>query len=207
MINNELYNYNDLIWMNGYEIWPMIKFNIPGDGHCLFHALLLAFFNPYKTGLLNNKKITKMQIIHNLRSELAIKLEQPIRGTNKKPYDLLSNGNLNNFAENVPEFSLSYMKTQLKSNNHIGYGYLEFIANQINKDIYILNGITKDIYVSDESSLLIKGRNSIVLYYEYNHYELIGIKNNDSNITHFLYTHPFIQFLKKRIIAQLTKKL
>lgn len=194
-----------IIVLPGFEQYKIIKYNILADGHCLFHAIATAFYIPYETGLLNNNVITKLQIVVTMRHELSIKLSQYVNGKNgPRYYDLLSNGYITTFAESVPEYTMTYMKLQLNSCNHIGYGYIEFIGNQINKDIYIIDGNTKKLYVSDDTNLIIKKRNSIVLYYHNNHYELIGILNeNNQEITHFRHTHPFIQELYKTFVKKL----
>jgi hypothetical protein len=183
--------------------WQLVRYDIPKDGSCLFHAISLAFFKPYINELFNDRSITREQIVYNLRKELSNKLSQPINGKNGKTYyDTLNNGNTLNFSLSVPEYKLKHMQAELNSRNSIGYGYMEYICNQLNKDIYIINGELekKDLYQSDELKLCIKGRNSIVLYYKNNHYELIGLKNEkDEIITHFKSDHAFIKYLKTLI--------
>jgi hypothetical protein len=178
----------------GYD---MIKYEIPGDGSCLFHALSLAFFKPYIIENFNGNYISRNQIVSNLRKELSEKLAEPINGKHGKTYyDIINNGHTAEFSKTVPEFSLRYMQSQLYSKNYIGYGFLEYICNQINKDIYIIH--ENNLYKSDE--LTVKGRNAIVLYYTNNHYELLGLKKN--NITHFKPKHEFIQFLNTKLILK-----
>lgn len=192
-------DYKNLTWDNDFDQWSLVKYDIPMDGHCLFHAVSLAFFKPYITENFNGRSITRLQVIHNLRKELADKLSTPINGKNGKTYyDLLNNGYTSTFAKTIPEFSLRHMQSELNSNHFIGYGYIEYIGDQLNKDIYIINGDTKDIYHSDEIN--IKNRKSIVLYYKNNHFELIGMKKNNQIITHFNPNNPFIEFLKSRKI-------
>lgn len=175
----------------------LVVTDVPGDGHCLFHSLLLAFFTPYITETYNSNNINRLNIVQQLRSDLADKLSSFIPGSKTiRNYDLLYNKNINYFAEHVEEFTLVNMQKLLKSNNSIGYGYLEFICNQINKDVYIIDGDTQMLYKSDESPLLVKGRMSIVLYYQHHHYQLVGLKKEDKIITHFKPTNSFILYLK-----------
>lgn len=180
---------------NGFEAWKLVLFGVPPDGHCLFHSLLYAFYTPYREEILNGKVLSKLQIVVNLRHELSDRLDGV--------YDTLSGGNIGKFAEAVPEFALAHMKKELKSNNYIGYGYIEYISNLINKDIYIINGETSDIYISDELPYLIKGRTSIVLYYKNYHYEPIGLKQDGIYYCHFKSNHPFIKFLRGKIDTHL----
>lgn len=175
--------------------FELIIIEIPKDGSCLFHALLLAFFNPYITENFKGNYISRNQIVSNLRTELSEKLAKPINGKyGKTYYETLHNGQTIEFSKHVPEFSLRYMQYQLRSKNHIGYGFLSFISDRLNKDIFILDSTGK-IYVSDE--VTVKGRNAIVLYYNNNHYELIGLKCEDYILTHFKPDNEFIKFLKK----------
>jgi hypothetical protein len=178
-----------LQWNNDFDQWKLICINVPGDGHCLFHALCLGFFKPYI-----DKSYDRMDIIINLRQQLSETLGEYVDKRHKiRYYDLLHDGHIKSFAEHVEEYSLEKMKEALNSDASIGYGYLEFIANQLNKDIYILDGDKKTLYKTDE--LLVKKRHSVVLYYDHGHYQLIGLKDHDKVKTHFRPTHPFILFL------------
>lgn len=169
--------------------WNVVKFIVPSDGHCLFHSIAFSYYIPYRTNLLNNEPITRMEIITKLRSQLADNLTENV-------YNMLNDGNTQLFAKEVPEFSMEFMKLELNSDHQIGYGYIEYISNQIDKDIYIIHGETNKIYISDELPFIIKGRTVIVLYYHHNHYEPVGVLNDQKIYdTHFTHSHPFIEFL------------
>ncbi|HSW76812.1 MAG TPA: hypothetical protein VLG50_07190 [Candidatus Saccharimonadales bacterium] len=187
----------NLTWQNGYEKWSFVKFNVPDDGHCLFHALFLAYYKPY----ISAKTMARTEIIMTLRHELAHKLSHFVPGTKHRYYDVLNHGKMADYAKAVPEFSLKKMQATLNSNNDIGYGYFEYIGNQLNKDIFILDGDRQDLYQTDEYKLSIKhNRPAIVLYYQNRHYQLIGVKDDKDNIiTHFKPNNELIQFLKNRI--------
>lgn len=195
--------YADIHWENGFENWPIVRFSTPMDGSCLFHAISNSFFPPYHTEMLHGRHVTRNKMVASLRKQLADKLAEPISSDPGAPrhYDTLNGGTTSQFAEVVPEFALSYMQAQLDSHTPIGYGYMEFIGNALNKDIYILEALRHDIYISDELPLTIKGnRCSIVLYYMNGHYELVGIQNIDGSFdTHFTPDHSFIQFLYNRV--------
>ena len=175
---------------NDYNQWNLMRIKTPADGHCLFHALLSAFFIPYINETYNGEYLSKNDIIKNFRYELSLKLPEH--------YKLINKGNTKKFSKDVPEFKLTNMQKELNSNHFIGYGYLEFIANQINKDIFILDD-NGDVYKGDEIPLLIKNRNAIILYYKNFHYELVGLNINNNIQTHFSTLHPLIKFLKTKI--------
>lgn len=195
--------YAEIRWENGFDQWPLVRFSTPMDGSCLFHAISNSFFAPYHTETLHGQHIPRIKMVASLRRELSEKLASQITTDTSSPthYDILNGGNTSAFAEAVPEFELKYMQSQLDSTTPIGYGYMEFIGNALNKDIYILEALRHDIYVTDELPLTIKGdRNSIVLYYMNGHYELVGIQNPDNTFdTHFTPDHSFIRFLYNRV--------
>ena len=191
-------------WEGGFERWNLVRFSTPMDGNCLFHAITNSFFAPYHTETLHGKTIQRNRIVRRLREELSIKLGSRISSDSSSltHYDTLNGGNTAIFAEHVPEFKLQHMQNELNSNTAIGYGYMEFIGNILDKDIYILEAVRCEIYFTDELPLTIKGnRNSIVLYYANGHYELMGIQNQDGSFTtHFVHTHTLIQFLYNRVL-------
>lgn len=194
--------YAEIKWPK-FEQWQVVRFSTPMDGNCFFHAISNAFFSPYHTETLKGKHVSRDKMVTMLRSELSRRLAEKISDDPDAPihYDILSGGNMRTFSEAVPEFSLQNMQNELASRSFIGFGYLEFIGNALDKDIYILEGQRKDIYVTDELSLTIKGnRKSIVLYYINGHYELVGIRRDDNTFdTHFSPDHSFIQSLYSRV--------
>lgn len=195
--------YAEINWDNGFECWALVRFSTPMDGSCLFHAIANSFFPPYHEEILHNKHIKRATIISTLRKELSQNLALKISNEPNAPthYDILNGGNTAAFSEAVPEFKLSFMQGQLNSFTPIGYGYMEFIGNALNKDIYILEALRHDIYVTDELPFTIKGnRNSIILYYMNGHYELVGLQTEDGSFdTHFSYNHTLIKFLRNRV--------
>lgn len=196
--------YCHINWENGFQNWPLVRFSTPMDNNCLFHSIANSFFEPYHSEKLNGKSMNRKNMVLHLRKELAKKLANKINENDPNSpryYDVLNGGNTSSFAEAVPEFALEYMQNQLESQVPIGYGYMEYIGDVLNKDIYILEAARKDIYKTDELHLTIKGnRRSIILYYMNGHYELVGIRNPDDTFdTHFSSDHSIIRFLNNRV--------
>lgn len=198
--------YAPIRWDYGFQNWPVVRFSTPMDGSCLFHAIANSFFEPYHKEEINGKHVSRVKMVATLRRELAEKLANKIDPNDPESlthYDLLNRGNTAEFGNGaqIEEFKLGYMQSQLNSVLPIGYGYMEFIGNALNKDIYILSAATRDLYVTDELSLTIKGdRCSIVLYYMNAHYELVGLQNSDGTFdTHFAPDHSWIRFLNTRV--------
>ena len=185
--------------------WDLVRFQTPADDNCLFHAICNSFFQPYHQQLLKGKAISRYDIVMALRRDLAEKLETIDSNTGKSYYEGINNGNTSMFSSSVPEFSLATMKSMLQSRVPLGYGYMEFIGNCLNKDIYLIDGEKNDIYVTDELPLTIKGnRKSIILYYSAGHYELVGIDQQSINKdrpfqTHFDPQHLLIRALYARV--------
>ena len=207
--------YRKIKWDNGFEIWNLIRINTPGDGSCLFHAIENGFSIPYYQEMINGEKMDRNNIVRHMRKSLATKLASKVSSdpNSKTYYELINSGNTAEFqvSDNLPEYnySLENMQKQLASNNNIGYGYIEFISNVLNKNIYILSSTGKDIYPfgkSELANIYKKDRLSIVLYYIENeksnnldHYELIGVMNDGVVDTHFEPDHYFIKFLYDKV--------
>jgi hypothetical protein len=193
--------FSEIKW-NIFENWNLYRLYTPLDGSCLFHAICNSYFGPYHEEVVKGKKMSKSKIVATLRKDLSEKLSEKVNNQDESPihYDLLYGGNVRKFSESVPEFNIKHMQSQLDSHNSIGYGYIEFIGNCLNLDIYILEATRKDIYNTDELPFTIKGnRNSIVLYYVDGHYELVGIKKEAGFVTYFSPSHTFIKYLYNRV--------
>lgn len=170
-------HYSEIKWP-GFEQWNLVRFATPRDNNCLFHGIANAYYKAYRTGVINGQEVSRDKLITEFRRELSETLASKISDDADAPtyYATLNNGNTAIFAKDVPEFELAHMQEQLRSQVPIGYGYMEFIGNTLDKDIYILDGVRQDIYVTDELPNTVWGsRPSIVLFYLNGHYELVGI--------------------------------
>lgn len=190
--------------------WPlypgMVRIRTLADGSCLFHAIANAYFIPYRTGILDGKSISRPQLIRTLRRQLSIRLGEPVDPLNPDGpthYDLLSRGQLRKFAESVPRYSLENMQKELDSNDPVDNVYNEFLSNQLNKDIYLLNAQTKDVLITgNDDDILYKDRDSIVILYltgPPGHYELVGLDQGEDIMTIFPPSHPFILAIRHRM--------
>lgn len=199
--------------------WNLIRINTPGGGNCLFHAIANSFFSPYYSEKVNEQIMTRKEIIRNMRKSFSEKLNSPIssKPNSKTHYEIINSGNTAEFpiSPDLPEYnySLSNMQKSLDSEENIGYGYIEFISNAIDKNIYILVSSMNDIYPFEKTELLNiykKDRPSIVVYYiwdndtsdKYDHYELVGIMNKGTIDTHFMPDHSFIKFLYNKVLEK-----
>lgn len=203
--------YQKIMWENGFENWNLIRIDTVGDGNCLFHAIANSFFVPYYTEMVDENKITRKEIIQKIRKELAEKLSCPVSSqpNSKTHYEIINSGKTSEFpvCPDFPEddFSLENMKKQLDSDKYLGYGYIEYISNMLDKNIYILNDSNNDLYPFEKTELLNiykRNRSSIVIYYKSNHYELVGILNNGIVDTYFDSDHTFIKFLYNRVLEK-----
>lgn len=210
--------YQKIMWKKGFENWDLIRIDTPGDRNCLFHAITNSFFVPYYTGIVDGNKMTRIEIITQMRKEFSEKLSTPVSSdpNSKTHYEIINSGKTSEFPilSDLPQYdySLRNMKKQLSGSNNIGYGYIECISNMLNKNIYILNHSGNDLYPFEKTELLNiykKNRSSIVLYYttpddndSYDHYELVGIMNNGIIDTYFHSNHTFIDFLYNRVLER-----
>lgn len=172
----------------GFNYPGLVIIDVPADGSCFFHALILSIYKPYQLN-----KINKWKFVREFRKNLAYKLIED--------YDKLSNGKLKELSKEMPEVSLSAMIQELDSSKAISNIYNEFISDLLNRDIYLLDYQKKDVYMTgSDLNLLYKGRKSTVLVINGNHYQLVGIKKSDGSIkVGFDHDHPFILKIQKRI--------
>lgn len=176
-----------------FKDFNMIRIRTDPDGSCMFHAIAKAYFKPYITGKLGDKNFNRKEFVKNLRKDLSKIL--------KTEYSKLSKGELTKISKEMSEYSLANMEKELDSNSPVSNIYNEFISNQLNIDLYILNGIKRDVYMTGtDDKLLYKNRKSIVILYLPGHYELIGIMHPKDNIeTYFSPGSPFILKIKQRM--------
>lgn len=181
---------NLLNWpSNGNFSYPeLVIIDVPADGSCFFHALVLSIYKPYQLN-----KVNKGKFVREFRKNLAHQLIDD--------YDKLSNGKLRELSKEMPEISLQAMMQELDSTKSISNIYNEFISDLLNRDIYLLDYRKKDVYLTgSDLNILYKGRKSTVLVINGNHYQLVGIKKPDGSIkVGFNVDHPLILEIQTRI--------
>ena len=197
--------YEKLDWKGDLKIPGMIRIQTDADGNCFFHALAKAYFQPYITGKTKEgKPFDKRKFIKNLRKDLSKMLNNKVDPEDPDSltwYESMANGEWGEESKNMPELSLKYMQKELASNSSISHIYNEFISDQLDKDIYILDGEKQDVYMTGtDDALLYKDRLSIVILYLPGHYELVGIKDNKNYIqTIFDSDSDIIRTIRKRM--------
>ncbi len=195
--------YENLNWTGPFNYPNLVRIRIPPDGSCFFHALAKSYFEPYITGKLNNKTFNRTEFIQSLRKDLSKKLGSRINPT--KPdspiwYEILSRGQLPEFSKSVPSYSLENMKKELDSTRPVDNVYNEFISDQLDRDIYILDMNKRDVYITGhDDEILYKHRPSLVLLYLPGHYELIGLDNRGIVKTLFDPDHDLIRAIRTRM--------
>ena len=206
-------------YLNNKELEPLNwvgeKFNYdgmyrkktPGDGSCYFHAILDAYFVPYRTGRLNGKLLDRFSFVKKFRKDLASLLSQP-RINGKTYYETLSQGELPSLSKAMPEVSINSMKNGLVSFNSVNYMYHELVSDVLNKDVYILDSKSKDVYIIDSDlDLYYKKRNSVVILFIPGHFEVVGITVDGTLETYFHHKNPFIQAIRRRIDLKLDESI
>ena len=194
-----------LNWKNNSFYFPgMERMGIYADGSCFFHAILMAYYVPYRRGRIGNKAINRREMTSEFRKELSRKLSDNVDSNDSSSptfYQTISRGQLEDFSSHVPSYSINNMKKELASSNSVDNVYNEFVSDVLNKDIYILDVVAKDVYITGKDiDILYKGRPSIVLLYIPGHYELVGIRDKNDNLnTLFDPTNPFIQAILRRM--------
>lgn len=203
--------YEKLGWKGPFEKFNLIRIRTEADGSCFFHSLAKAYFKPYIVGKIGDSSFNRKEFIQNLRKDLAMSLAlkiNPEDPQSKTYYQTLSNGELEKKSMEIPECSLENMQKELKNfTKPISNIYNEFISNQLNIDIYILDMKKKDVYMTGtDNRILYKNRKSIVVLYIEGkkglpgHYELIGLLHKRKNLeTFFAPDSSLILAIRKRM--------
>jgi len=196
--------HENLVWDGNFQYEGLTRLAVPAQGSCLFHTIAKAYFKPYILGEHQGKKLNRTKFIQRLRQDLSKMLGQKINPSDPKSktyYETLSHGEFVRISKEMPEYSLQSMQEELAdSSKPVSDIYNEFISDQLNIDIYILDYEKQDVYMNGgDSNLLYKNRPSVVLLYLPNHYELIGIAKGNSISTNFAPDDPFIQYIKNRM--------
>ena len=197
-----------ITWTGPIRYPGLVRFKVPADGSCLIHAILLAYNQSYRLEKQNGKPIARKEIVKKLREELSNLLAAPVDPldpTSPRHYDLIARGSLTEMSANFPKYTLENMQETLNSSEWLDYIFFEFIGDALDKDLYILDETKQDLYTTGEEDLYQKGRPSIVLGFQHNHYELIGVMNGDGVVRTLFYPdEDFITRLKIRQ-AQISK--
>jgi len=206
LINEE---FERMKWDGFLKDFNLIRCRVETDGSCFFHALAKSYFKPYIVGKKDGEPFDRKEFIKNLRKDLSKTLGSKVDPQNPKSktyYQILSNGELESISKSMPEYSLENMQKELDSSTPVSNYFNEFISNQLNIDIYILDSKTKDVYmVGADLKLLYKNRRSVVILYMPGHYELVGLINDESSYieTYFLPNHPFIAKIRERMKSKI----
>ena len=191
-----------LNWDGEFRYPGMLSLKVSADGSCYFHAIAKAYFKPYILGKHDGKPFNRTLFIRTLRNNLARLLGSKIKGDPKGRtyWETLSRGEFVRISKDSPEFSLENMQRELANPHPVSDIYNEFISDQLNIDIYILDAERKDVYMNGaDMKLLYKDRPSVVLLYLPGHYELIGVTYNDYVTTYFSPNDPFIKYIRERM--------
>jgi hypothetical protein len=208
--------YESLGWKGPFEKFNLIRIRTDMDGSCFFHAIAKAYFKPYIVGKIGNAPFNRKEFIKNLRKDLSKALGMKVKPEDSKSktyYQTLSNGELEKKAVEIPECSLEYMQKELKTfTKPISNVYNEFISNQLNIDIYILDAKKKDVYMTGtDERILYKNRKSVILLYieskkGIGHYELVGLLDKKEHVETFFEPDSLIILNIRKRMKEIVKK-
>jgi len=184
----------------------MVRVRTIQNASSFLHAILNAFFQPYRSNKFNGVKIDRHDLVKTIRDRLAARLHElvdPEQSDSVRIYDVLARGRNKQIASAIKSYTIEVMQSELMDQDHmLDDKYLELISNELNKDIYILNAIEKDVWVAfGDTDLFYKHRGSIVIMALPQHFETVGIASPEDPEDvkyHFDPESQFIQALKAR---------
>lgn len=195
--------YENLDWKDPFGYNGLVRIRTPADGSCFFHAIARSYFRPYITGKMDSQSFDRQEFIKKLRKSLSIKLGSRVNPRDTKSltyYEVLSRGQLPEFSKSVPAYSLVNMQRLLDSNKPVDNVFNEFISDQLDKDIYILDAVKQEVYITGyDNEILYKNRPSIVILYIPGHYELVGLETGGSIKVLFDPDHDLIRTIRQRM--------
>lgn len=171
------------------DVRDLFVIEMPRDYHCLFHSISYSLLRSYR----RSTNIERNKFVKKLRKELAEHFTKDV-------YENLYDGNLIELSKQHSDYSYENMLDNLRSDALIGYGYLSYICDQLNFDIYILDNNRKKPYVNDEFQYIQKGRKSVIILYSNNdHYDLVSLRDDDGQfMLYFPPNHPIIRYIQQR---------
>jgi hypothetical protein len=183
----------------GYSDFNIYVHSTPGDGHCLIHALANAFYEPYRSGKLNGKPVTRDQIIRSFRNDMAERLERIDVDTGKTLYETVGNGGLALLGKvDKNYYSLEKLQSLLRSSEYLGPEIIIVFEHLLNFNIYVLDDKTQDVVAKDNYN---ENRRSVVVYYTHHHYSAVSrrLPHDGKHVSFFRPNDSFINFLNERL--------
>lgn len=120
----------------------------------------------------------------------------------KTIYEQLGNGNLLNLSKHAKNMTLESLQSVLNSTSSLeGDVMFEVLINYFNVNIFVLDSKAFDVSVhaSADEKLRLPETPCVVLLHLPNHYELVGIRENNKIDTCFKLDNPFIKAILTRI--------
>ena len=207
IVSQAWHHHYPLNFGNNIPVLNAVALHTIGDGSCLIHAIVQAFYRPY---IFN--QIDRRQFVRDLRKALSDKLDQPVDGqkidsSGKKLiwYDFINRGGLSKLQsdpgvvpkELVERMKLINMKNELNSYTPLDNLYDDYISKLLNKNIFVIDLHTMSVkYNIDKEMLLDPQRPCVVILDKSGHYETVGIKEQGIISTYFSWDHPFIVQLR-----------
>lgn len=174
--------------------YDLVRIGTPGKGSCFFHAIIGAFSKKYASMTLQKKN----EYVATFRRKMAQLLDFDT-------YRNLGNGVLAELMSHKYRSKTKneeramkvgwamFLKLLSDCKEWIGEEMLEYVANTLGVDIYIMNDITRTVEIASDCPLMYKHRPSIVILNIDNvHYETVGRRNESGKIqTVFSPEDPF----------------
>jgi len=177
-------------YLGSRGINKLLRYGNPQDGSCYIHAILRAFYKPYKKMTVAERSRFLIQ----LRKEMSANYTQAI-------HDSIGNGFFS--TSEVPAYRYENMKASIADPGFwIPQDLMQFVGDQLRVNVYIIRETDAEPYIFGDTASHIKpGRMNIVLYWiNRNHYETVGQMENANQVRQvFADDHPLIKAMERRV--------
>jgi len=180
----------------------LVRFRTPTGLDCFYHCLLMALSIGYRTHELHGAEMSERAFVKGLRRELTKVLSEK--------YDSLLDGKIKDMVHLDPSLNSVDLAQQLLTSMNVPKTLLPFVCDELDIDLYYVSAHNRDVFpVLTNIQDIVKGRRSVAVLYNRNHYELLGVRTSqkirgstdtrEEFVTVFQPNHPFIMGLKHQL--------
>jgi hypothetical protein len=188
----------------------LVRIATIGDGNCFVHGLLLGFSQIYQEA---KNTTARRKIVEELRRDMARKLfDFDIKYPKFLYWETAANGQYINLLIQqllIPElvrglntdYSLVGLQYYLNSRSYLNEIFIDLFSRILQVNIFLLRADRNDINTHVRNENFDPNYPTVIIIGGGCHWELVGLKENDTIQTNFASDHPLIQTLLAKYAA------